>query len=103
MGHLEGNFTPVLYIGRKVPTGKSQFFHPTSFQVQITTHPTHSKIHGLTIKHRMHFRVNFQDLLSPSATFISYITAYPENGTCKYFEDNGCDVNISVLNKIPEA
>ena len=21
MGHLEGNFTPVLYIGRKVPKG----------------------------------------------------------------------------------
>ena len=23
MGHLEGNFTPVLYIGRKVPRGKN--------------------------------------------------------------------------------
>ena len=22
MGHLEGNFTPVLYMGRKVPKGK---------------------------------------------------------------------------------
>ena len=22
MGHLEGNFTPVLYIGRKVPKGE---------------------------------------------------------------------------------
>ena len=22
MGHLEGNFTPVLYIGRKVPKGQ---------------------------------------------------------------------------------
>ena len=25
MGHLEGNFTPVLYMGRKVPKGEISF------------------------------------------------------------------------------
>ena len=26
MGHLEGNFTPVLYIGRKVPKGSIKMY-----------------------------------------------------------------------------
>ena len=33
MGHLEGTFTPVLYIGRKVPKGKGQGFFTSDFVV----------------------------------------------------------------------
>jgi hypothetical protein len=37
MGNLEGNFTPVLYIGRKVPKG--EVIHP--IYVKIYTLETH--------------------------------------------------------------
>jgi len=83
---------------------KSQLFHPAFFLVQITKHSTHAHIHSLIIKHRMHYGVGCHNLLSPPVTFLSYITAHTENGTCKYLEDNRCYVNIfSVLNKLLES
>ena len=33
MGHLEGNFTPVLYVGRKVPKGS----YPNTSEVCLVT------------------------------------------------------------------
>ena len=87
----------------KVSRTKSQLFHPAFFLVQITRHSTHSQIHSLIIKHRMLYGVDFHNLLSPSVTFVSFITAHPENGTCKYLEDNRCYINISVLNKLLEG
>ena len=37
MGHLGGNFTPVLYIGRKVPKGECYLFQIISSKI-ATTH-----------------------------------------------------------------
>jgi hypothetical protein len=83
---------------------KSQVFHPVSFLVQIKRRPTHSQTHSLIfnpfngklnpichllvllgahhilhvsrirVKHRMHYGVDFHNLLRPSVTFVSYIT-----------------------------
>jgi hypothetical protein len=35
MGHLEGNFTPVLYMGRKVPKGSLKNSHAVPRYLQI--------------------------------------------------------------------
>ena len=36
MGHLEGNFTPVLYIGRKVPKGLADISVNVSVNASLT-------------------------------------------------------------------
>ena len=37
MGHLEGNFTPVLYIGRKVPKGKLWMLCVALYLVRVSS------------------------------------------------------------------
>ena len=39
MGHLEGNFTPVLYMGRKVPKGQYKVF---PLGLKLALHSFHS-------------------------------------------------------------
>ena len=44
MGHLEGNFTPVLYMGRKVPKGYTRlrppfrFADPPALHAEVSVH-----------------------------------------------------------------
>ena len=44
MGHIEGNFTPVLYIGRKVPKGYPMHEVPVSYTRRFRNSP-YSRFH----------------------------------------------------------
>ena len=49
MGHLEGNFTPVLYIGRKVPTGYT-YHHVQYSEILRIVHTLYEFYKNLRIK-----------------------------------------------------